>query len=251
MEHGEYDFHIRNGGTNWWHVGMRACTIAAIHNYVSPCTGVDLGCGPGYFVRDINRIGFDFHGIDMSADAISSGNLPGETPRLMEGDLVEFLSQPGEQFGLLSLLDVLPHSAVDQDRTLKLARDRLLEDGYLLLRVPAFRMLYGKHDRFVHQTRRYRVQDIELLARKHGFHIVRKTYANFLLFIPITITILALKMLAKWKFSSEESSTNNVNPPRLFNRLLHLVLAAEAKIIGHGIDLPFGVTLIVLLKKNG
>src|SRR5207248_8229803 len=66
----------------------------------------------------------------------------------------------------------------------------------MLLRVPAYQRLYGHHDRYVHQLRRYGSGDVEQLAVQAGLRVARRSFANMLLF-GIVLAARALERLRR------------------------------------------------------
>lgn len=54
--------------------------------------------------------------------------------------------------------------------------------GHVLLRLPAYQWLHGRHDQLVHTFRRYTRGELVRMLRRQGFELVRTSYANCFLF---------------------------------------------------------------------
>ncbi len=90
--------------------------------------------------------------------------------------------------------------------------------------------------------RRYNKGQIIKLFEK--FKLIRLTYFNFFLFIPITLLILLFKM-RKINFINKVESA----PNQYINKILFYIFLTERKIIKI-VNLPFGVSLLGLFEKK-
>lgn len=79
--------------------------------------------------------------------------------------------QPEESFDVVLLLDVLEHVRDDVAFLRDLAARRLRPRGILLVTVPAWPSLYGRHDVALGHFRRYRPDALHRLCREAGLHI--------------------------------------------------------------------------------
>jgi SAM-dependent methyltransferase len=243
VELGEHEFLVHHGDRDWWQVGMRACTLAMVPREAAGGRALDLGSGCGWFVRDLRRVGLDATGVEMSEYAVAHAELTGQTGRIALGRLQDALAA-GDPLDLISCLDVLPHRTVDEDEVLGLAAARLRPGGWLLLRLPAYAWLYGHHDRYVHQLRRYSVSDVSALADRAGLEVARTSFANWALFG----VVLAARAAERLRPPAEDHSSNRVWPASV-NAGLRAVLLAEARLIRRGVRLPWGSSLLVLLRR--
>lgn len=237
MDPSEHRFLFEQGARDWWQVGMRACTLAVLPPEARSGRALDLGSGCGWFVREL---GPGARGVELSDEAVAFAGELGA--RVEQGRIQDVL--PADGLDLVSCLDVLPHREVDEPSVLRDAGASLAPGGRLLLRLPAFRRLYGAHDRFVHQVRRYDRADVPALARTAGLEVERVTFANCLLF-PL---VLAGRIAEALRGGGETRSSNR-ELPRPLNAALRRVLLAEAGLIRRGVNLPFGSSLIVLMRR--
>ena len=108
--------------------------------------------------------------------------------------------------------------------------------------MPAYEFLFSMKDKTLGHFRRYNKQQITKLFKK--FNIIKLTYFNFFLFIPISLMIMIFKILNINFIKKVESS------PNLFiNKILFFIFVIEGKIIKI-LDLPLGISLLGLFKKN-
>jgi SAM-dependent methyltransferase len=239
LEAGEYEFHFSQGDSDWWQRGMRRCTLAMLDG-VPPGRALDLGAGCGYFVRDLRARGFDATGVEMEAAATAGARRLGVEPYLVVGDLNDHLG--GSQiYSLVTCLDVLPHKSIDQNEVLRKVFRSLLPGGHLLLRLPAHRFLYGPHDQFVHQVRRYDKADVLAMAEQHEFRIARLSYGNSLL-SPVFATIM-------WHARNDPPKSFSARTSDATNKVLSGIMALEGRWLEAGWNLPWGISLLVLLQR--
>jgi SAM-dependent methyltransferase len=243
MDRGEHAFHAEQGDRDWWQVGIRACTLAVLPRDLSGMRSLDLGAGPGYFVRELVARGADARGVELDSFAVEQAPRLGVGDRIVEGRLQEALPRTAE-LDLVSMLDVLPHREVDEAEVLAGVGNSLAPAGRLLLRLPAYQWLYGPHDRYVHQIRRYSLGDVPALCAAAGLSVERITFANCVLFGAV---------LASRIRRGRDGGSYSYNQVRSgsVNRLLLTILLGEAALIGRGARLPWGTSLIVLLRKPG
>ena len=119
----------------------------------------------------------------------------------------------------------------------------LKKGGVILITVPAFEFLFSSKDRVLKHFRRYRKSSLTKLVKKN-FLIKKISYFNFFLFFPIAFSILYLK-LKNSKFINFAESTPNY----FVNLLLKKIFSAE-KYFLRNINFPFGISLLLVAKKN-
>ena len=94
----------------------------------------DLGCGEGYFMSEMKKIGWDIKGSDFSKNAILKHN-PELISSFISGDLLEILDNLNEKFSLLNLDNVLEH-VLDPEILLQKCKKILNDDGIIRIEVP-------------------------------------------------------------------------------------------------------------------
>ena len=139
---------------------------------------------------------------------------------------------------------MLPHREVEEEPTLAaIAACAAHRAGACCCACPAYRRLYGRHDRYVHQHRRYDEADLAPLAARAGLVVERVTFANCTLF-PIVLAVHVLERLRH-----DDSGSSNRAYPAPVNAALRAVLRAEAALIRRGLKLPWGSSLIAVLRR--
>lgn len=77
-------------------------------------SALDVGCGAGLVTESLARMGAEATGLDASLDAIAAARVHAEESGLVityHADSVETLSESGQQFDLITALEVVEHVA--------------------------------------------------------------------------------------------------------------------------------------------
>ncbi len=91
-----------------------------------------------------------------------------------------------QAFDVVAILDVLSHQSIKSD--LDVLRDSyeiLKKNGFLLVCESAFNFLFGPHDRALHVRERYTCGVMRKKLIQVGFEVLKTTYFNFFLFLPV------------------------------------------------------------------
>ena len=139
-------------------------------------------------------------------------------------------------------LDVLCHGGVDPERAAKEAQ-RCLEPGAIaLFNLPAYGWLLSAHDRRVHNVRRFTRGQARALLAGRGFKVLKASYWNTLLF-PL--------MLLHRVTERDDAESDVRDFPRWLDALFSAALAVERAVIGWGLSLPFGGSLLIVARRDG
>lgn len=72
---------------NWGYNDWLQHLLATLHELKAGPSGVDIGCGNGYFTRELKKAGYDIFGVDISPQMLNKAN----ELSLKEGVKAEFL----------------------------------------------------------------------------------------------------------------------------------------------------------------
>ena len=232
-------------GSHWWFVGRRAILDSFLKRIHSSLTAhhsslhiLDVGCGTGANIEMLSRYG-EAEGVDVSDDALEFCRLKGL--KAQKG-LAETLPYSDESFELTTALDVIEH--LDDDIAgLKEMFRVTKRGGYSLIFVPAFMWLWGVQDDISNHRIRYTKKQIVERLEQAGYTVERATYANWTFFAPI----LAGRTLMKITGIKPESE-NNITISGL-NAIFGKLFGAERFWLKN-FNFPFGVSIVVIAKKN-
>jgi SAM-dependent methyltransferase len=228
----------------WWYAGQRAIAKALLEPALSRDSGgrrlLDAGCGTGYNLVDLGRLG-RATGVDLSSEAIALCRARGV--RVARASVLA-LPFPDATFDAVTSFDVLYHAWVSDDRAAARELVRVLRPGGLLLvRVPALRLLWGAHDAEVQSRHRYTRGELTAVLRAAGLEIVRASYCNSIL-LPLLFGRRTLDRLLG------RAGSDVGFLPRPIERAFRGALLLEAALVRAGAALPLGASVVALGRKR-
>jgi SAM-dependent methyltransferase len=141
-------------------------------------------------------------------------------------------------------LDVLEHIENDEKAFAYIA-SRVKSGGIIVIMVPTYMFLWGVQDEIAHHFRRYTMQSLIEVSKKAGdFEIVKKSYFNTFLFLPIAL----VRLWTRFFVSHPRDSDLDMNSP-FVNRVLHWIFDIERKCLRH-VNFPFGISALLILRKK-
>lgn len=231
---------------HWWFESRRRIIESVIKKHIPSekkfSSVLDIGCGPGINVEMLRKLSDRVQGLDNAEDAI----------RLVEKHDSHFPISKGEfpfwesdsHYDLITALDVLEH-VEDDERGLRKIEELLLPGGVAVITVPAFGFLWTKHDERLHHYRRYTVGELRGKVRAStSLRVDKISYFNFFLFLPI--------LLFRWfkRIVHSDHVSDFFIPPKFMNAGLAKIFSLETLLVPF-VALPFGVSIICILKKAG
>jgi hypothetical protein len=115
--------------------------------------------------------------------------------------------------------------------------------GRILIAVPAYRWLWGRHDDVLHHQRRYTRSSLLTVVRAAGFSVEHATYFNTLLF-PVA---LLRRMIGR--LTGADAMNDLEIPAPALNRVLGGVFRVERTLVPR-VRFPFGLSILCLGKAE-
>lgn len=244
MDYSFYKSYFEAEKNHWWSRVRRNLIFDLLQKYKIPKTAkiFDFGCGSGYTVGYLQRHGYDASGTDVSTEAIEFGLSKGvRNLTVAQGGEI---GHPERGFDLILALDVIEHIE-DDSGTIRGLKKALKPGGMAIITVPAYQWMWGVQDDVARHFRRYTISGLADMVKRSGdFKIIRKTYFNTFLFLPIAI----VRGLSKWFNLKERESDFDINN-RLLNGLFYFIFNLETYFLKL-FSFPFGVSILLVLKKN-
>ncbi len=244
METQEYETMFAVEDRHWWYVGMQRITttlVARLYPHRTDLHILDAGCGTGAAMRYLSPFG-TVTGCDLSALALHFCQQRGLL-RLSQAS-VTCLPFSNECFDLVTSFDVLYHRAVGDYRHALGEVERVLKPGgRILLRLPAYNWLRGRHDEVIHTGHRFTATELYQALTASGFVVEKLSYANTLLF-PLALGKRLLERILP------PGDGSDVHPNPLWqDKFSAQFLFAEARWLARH-TLPFGLTVIAVGRKQ-
>lgn len=225
---------------HWWWRARETMILGQLEK-IKPASGfgpiLDIGCGDGLFFERLEAFG-EPEGLEPEADVVSEENRQRWTFHLCPFD-ERF--EPGKQYGLILMLDVLEHLP-DALAALRHVVRLLAPGGKFIVTVPAFKLLWTKHDDLnLHQVR-YTRASLAQVARQAGLRIQSMQYFFNWLF-PVKLLV----RLKERSFGGEPEVPKV--PAPLFNRTFYGLSRIEQRSWGK-LPLPFGSSLLAVFEHQ-
>lgn len=232
---------------HFWFRGFRWFVRPLIHRALAHTRSalvLDCGCGTGTNLQLFDAYGAAY-GFDLSPTGLQMARARGRT-RLVRATIAE-VPFPDDTFDLVTSFDVL--YALDDDAEHRAIREMFRvarPGGYALVNVAATPALRGDHSILSREVRRYTRESLSELFASAGFQVVRLTYTNAVLFLPM----LAIRKFHRLRGLAEESAATSeiAVPPAPANAFLSGLLWLESVWLGLGVNV-FGSSLLCLARK--
>lgn len=228
---------------HWWFKSRRKYLLDLLKNAPKDSKILDVGCSSGIFLKDLEALGFkteNLYGIDISDSAIINCKANGiQNSFVMDAQDITLI----ETFDIIIASDCLEHLE-DDKKALKNWKSLLKIGGTMYVFVPAFMSLWSYHDTINMHYKRYTNEELKSKLLAENLAIVKASYWNFLLFLPVYTFRKLSSILNKNKKGEGDISIGNsfVN-----SSLLHLIIL-ENKLL-KAIDFPFGVSTFCIAKR--
>lgn len=227
----------------WWFSGLHSMVLTLLQRHANErhLQLLDAGCGTGGMLKVIvGRFpGATVAGLDYSESACSLARK--KTSVDIRCGSVNHLPYPDGAFDVIVSLDVLGSDGVDPHRAVAEFRRTLRPDGLLILNLAAYQWMLSYHDKAVGQSRRFSRRDVNALLDRNDLRRLQGTYWNTFLF---PFMVLRRKVLRAGDAGSD------VRPfPGPVDAVFRRVVALEAWLIGKGITLPFGGSVLAVARK--
>ena len=242
MEDFVYD--VYNQDQWWWSVGRRALVKKLWKRYGNHSARrpmiLDIGCGPGSTLKELGEFGHAY-GLDVSEAALKYCSERGLNTVCLAG--ASHLPYREDLFDLVISVDVLEH--VEDDVAGIREMYRVTKPGGLIVfTIPAFQLLWSRRDEQCHHMRRYRLREVQAKAAAAGLTILRTTYINLPLLVPLFLLVKVGHLIKR----DPSIKADYVLVPPPINKVLGWIVRAEARWLAR-FDLPVGSSICCLAVK--
>ncbi|HXP74395.1 MAG TPA: class I SAM-dependent methyltransferase [Stellaceae bacterium] len=240
----------------WWHRARRRMAVGLLRKYGlgSDIRAVDIacGCGGNFQVFDLFKPKL-VAGIELSPIALGYARRKAPEALLVRADLNADAPFSDESFDVATVFNAFYHEWVKDDRAMLRRIGRLLRPGGLLvLTEPAFEALRREMDRAAMGRRRYTLPGIRELAESAGLEFVFGSYFSSFVF-PLALGMgIADRVRSRRPAAALAAEQLDLNAlGERTNESLYRLAAWEADAIVRGLRVPFGVTLVAVLRRSG
>ena len=228
---------------NWWFVSRRKYLLDLLKNAPRASKIIDIGCSSGIFLKDLEQLGFkneNLFGVDISEKAIANCKNNGiQNAFVMDAQNIILK----EKFDIIIASDCLEHLQ-DDVKAINNWNELLKTGGKMYVFVPAFQSLWSYHDEVNRHFRRYTKSELTTKLSNAKLTVLKASYWNFTLFIPVFIFRKITLILPQSKKEEGQILGN-----KLVNALLLQLLLLENKLLQYS-NFPFGVSTFCIVRKE-
>jgi SAM-dependent methyltransferase len=232
---------------HWWYVALRKLVLSFVDSFSGDKNAqviLDAGCGTGGMLAECKA--YQTFGLDISEEALKFCRMR-KLNNLSKGSICD-LHFKDNSFTTVISLDVLYHLDVSDDvKALKEFYRVIDQGGMLIMNLPAYNFLQSSHDKMNYTRHRYTSREVRQKVEAAGFTIERITYRNTFLF-PIA---LITRLFKKAFLSQSRNRESDLKPlPHIINEVLTGILVWENRLIMHGVNFPFGLSIFCVARKK-
>jgi SAM-dependent methyltransferase len=232
---------------HFWFRGFRAFVTPFIRRATAGTSSpriLDCGCGTGANLERLGQFG-RVYGCDLSETGLRLAREAGRGGLVRAN--VAAAPFPSESFDLVTSFDVLYSLGPSDEGAAVSEMYRLLRPGgFAIVNVAAMKSLTGDHSVLSRERRRYSRGSLSQLLTSQGFTVVRLTYTNAILFLPMAV----VRAIQRRRGLSSESEAQRefAVPGAPINALLTALLLVESLWL-RLFDEPFGSSLLCLARR--
>jgi SAM-dependent methyltransferase len=245
VERAEYEHMHAVEDRMWWYRGLRRLVADQLARALERTRAggpvLDAGCGTGGMLRVLGPAVAGRPTVGLEYDPVAAGMAKAKADRPVLSGSVNEMPIGGGTLGAYVSLDVLCHANVDPVLALKEAHRCLGPGAIAIFNLPAYSWMLSAHDRRVHNARRFTRGEARALIAAPGFRILRASYWNTLLF-PL--------MLVHRLVERGDAESDVRDYPRWLDAFFSTALAIERAVIGAGLSLPFGGSLMIVAVRD-
>lgn len=208
---------------------------------------LDIGCGIGGIVGALGRMGhlrLTGSEIYLSGLRYARTRLPGVSFIQLDATRIPFAAS----YDIIGAFDVLEH--IDQDeQVMRSVWNALRPGGLFLITVPQYPWMWSHLDEIVHHKRRYTRAELVRKLAQAGYDVEYVTSFVTALF-PM---MAASRMLSNARAHSSDTRKefeSEVSLPAPLNAVFDLIMRVDEALIGLGMSLPFGGSLLAVARRR-
>jgi SAM-dependent methyltransferase len=207
---------------------------------------LEIGCGTGYVLRGLASEGsYELTGAEANIAGLRHARI-----RLPSVEFVQIDARdlPYESaFDAVGAFDVIEHITED-GRVLAGIHRALRPGGVLVVTVPQHQWLWSWADEQARHKRRYGRQELAGKVRAAGFEMLRATS-----FVTALLPALYVSRFARRRERSAPSGIDlsELEISQTTNAICGAVMRIDEALIGAGLSLPVGGSLLAVARKQG
>ena len=227
---------IKNQKKHWWFQARKKIIEEIILkiNFKKKINILDFGTGSGVNINMLHRYGY----VDVQEQNKFARLKIKKNKKIKK--IYSNLKIKKNFYELILVADVIEHIRQPK-HLLKILNKSLKKDGYILFTVPSYQFLFSSKDKSLGHQRRYNKKSLKEVISE--FKLIKISYFNTILFLPLAFITLLNKVLNKDYIETAETT-----PHHILNKVLYFLFSFESYFLKY-FNFPFGLSIYALVKK--
>ncbi|MBD0320867.1 MAG: class I SAM-dependent methyltransferase [Gemmatimonadetes bacterium] len=228
-------------GHFWFEARNRLIARVVAAHFPGARSFLEVGCGTGFVLAGLARA---FPAMSLAGSELFPEGLPYARRRAPGVELFQMDARAipfAGEFDVAGAFDVLEHVEEDERVLAELHRS-VRPGGGIVLTVPQHPWLWSAMDDLARHRRRYTRRGLVARVRRAGFVVERATS-----FVSALLPLMVLARLRRPRVADPMAELR-IAPP--LNRAFRAVLDAERALIGRGLSLPAGGSLLIVARRT-
>ena len=241
--------HAESSRTHFLDVWTRDAIVQRVADVPADAVVLDLGCSTGFLLEELRAALPDavLFGVDLVAAGLLKAHSSTPTARLLQADACELplRNETVEAVVTTNLLEHVP----DDRRALAEIRRVLRRGARAVIVVPAGPGTYDYYDRFLGHERRYGRGELAGKAVNAGLEVVEDSYIASLIYPAFW----AVKQRNRRRYGGLDAGALEARVRRDIETTHDSWVGRALRRLEErlGIDLPFGIRNLVVLRRGG
>jgi SAM-dependent methyltransferase len=244
-----FDKLYRLEATHFWFLARNRIILRNFRHHLKHLARprvLEVGCGTGYVLQSLaaeNR--YDLTGLESHIAGLRFARSRLPAVELVQADARDLPYESA--FDAVGAFDVIEH-IVEDDAVLASVRRALKPGGIFIVMVPQHMWLWSATDEQALHKRRYTRRQLLAQLGTAGFDILHCSS-----FVTTLLPVLYASRLAKRRRSTADSATDSyeLEISRVANTLCSAAMRIDEALIGLGLSLPVGGSLLAVARKKG
>lgn len=228
---------------NWWFRARNRLILTALTRHFPGMTDfLEVGCGTGFVLQ---AVAAKFPGVRIVGTELFPEGLEFARSRVPSAEFCQMDATdiPFQQhFDVIGAFDVIEHIR-DDELVLSQMHDALKPGGGLVLTVPQHAWLWSEQDVQACHERRYSRQELIQKLREAGFRV-----EWFTSFVSALLPLMWMSRRRR-KPGTDFDPLAELRISPLTNGILSMIMNVERALIGAGLSLPWGGSLLVVARR--
>jgi SAM-dependent methyltransferase len=235
---------VRLEAGNFWFENRNRVLVDALNRFFPHARSfLEIGCGTGFVLSGFSRARpqLELSGSDIYVEGLHVAHRQAGAATLFQMDARRIPFEA--EFDVIGAFDVIEHIPEDE-QVLSQMRNAVRPGGGLMITVPQHRFLWSAFDEAARHQRRYSRTELLAKVRAAGLRVLHVTS-----FTSLLLPLMLMSRVRARRVGDSYDPLDEIRIARWLNALLGGVLSVERAMLGRGVTLPAGGSLLLVAER--